>query len=136
MYNINENLYHVFIDFTKALDRVWHEALWTTMRKSTPASHDSVKMICTTRVQNIVFMVLTSNNTVCIALSDALNWYGNDRHTSFCCMNLFYFFSKQSSSPIWIIWLHSYKTGPDSSVRRVSAPGNGRSSVRSRAATY
>ena len=28
-----QNLYHVFIDFKKAFDRVWHEALWTTMRK-------------------------------------------------------------------------------------------------------
>ena len=28
-----QNLYHVFIDFTKAFHRVWHEALWATMRK-------------------------------------------------------------------------------------------------------
>ena len=28
-----QNLYHIFIDFKKALDRVWHEALWATMRK-------------------------------------------------------------------------------------------------------
>ena len=28
-----QNLYHVFIDFKKALDRIWHEALWATMRK-------------------------------------------------------------------------------------------------------
>ena len=28
-----KNLYHVFIDFKKALDRVWHAALWATMRK-------------------------------------------------------------------------------------------------------
>ena len=28
-----QNLYHVFIDFKKALDRVWHEALSATMRK-------------------------------------------------------------------------------------------------------
>ena len=27
------SLYHVFIDFKKAFDRVWHEALWATMRK-------------------------------------------------------------------------------------------------------
>ena len=26
-------LYHVFIDFTKAFDRVWHAALWATMKK-------------------------------------------------------------------------------------------------------
>ena len=28
-----QNLYHVFVDFKKAFDRVWQEALWTTMRK-------------------------------------------------------------------------------------------------------
>ena len=28
-----QNLYHVFIDFNKAFDRVWHAALWATMRK-------------------------------------------------------------------------------------------------------
>ena len=28
-----QNLYHVFIDFKKAFYRVWHEALWATMRK-------------------------------------------------------------------------------------------------------
>ena len=26
------NLYHVFIDMKKAFDRVWHAALWTTVR--------------------------------------------------------------------------------------------------------
>ena len=38
LYEVNwqqhqQNLYHVFIDFKKAFDRVWHEALWATMRK-------------------------------------------------------------------------------------------------------
>ena len=28
-----QNLNYVFIDFKKAFDRVWHEALWATMRK-------------------------------------------------------------------------------------------------------
>ena len=28
-----QNLYHFFIDFKKAFDRVWHAALWATMRK-------------------------------------------------------------------------------------------------------
>ena len=27
-----QSLYHVFVDFKKAFDRVWHAALWTTMR--------------------------------------------------------------------------------------------------------
>ena len=27
------NIHHVFIDFKKAFDRVWHEALWATMKK-------------------------------------------------------------------------------------------------------
>ena len=28
-----QNLFHVFIDFKKTFDRVWHEALWATLRK-------------------------------------------------------------------------------------------------------
>ena len=28
-----QNLYHVFIDFKKAFNRVWHAALWATMKK-------------------------------------------------------------------------------------------------------
>ncbi|GFN85088.1 reverse transcriptase [Plakobranchus ocellatus] len=28
-----QELHHVFIHFKKAFDRVWHEALWSTMRK-------------------------------------------------------------------------------------------------------
>ena len=28
-----QDIYHVFIDFKKAFDRVWHDALWATMRK-------------------------------------------------------------------------------------------------------
>ena len=28
-----QDLYHVFIDFMKAFDRVWHAALWATMKK-------------------------------------------------------------------------------------------------------
>jgi sorting nexin-29 len=27
-----QDLYHVFVDFKKAFDRVWHAALWATMR--------------------------------------------------------------------------------------------------------
>ena len=28
-----QDLYHVFIDFKKAFDRVWHATLWATMKK-------------------------------------------------------------------------------------------------------
>ena len=28
-----QDLYHVFIDFRKTFDRVWHAALWATMKK-------------------------------------------------------------------------------------------------------
>ena len=28
-----QDLYHVFIDFKKAFDRIWHAALWATMKK-------------------------------------------------------------------------------------------------------
>ena len=46
-----QNLYHVFIYFKKAINRVWHEALWETMRKYN--INASIK-ICTTwpRVQS------------------------------------------------------------------------------------
>ena len=29
-----QNLYHVFVDFKKAFDRLWHKALWATMRRN------------------------------------------------------------------------------------------------------
>ena len=29
----HQDLYHVFLDFKKAFDRVWHAALWATMEK-------------------------------------------------------------------------------------------------------
>ncbi|WP_419585685.1 reverse transcriptase domain-containing protein, partial [Thiolapillus sp.] len=28
-----QDLYHIFIDFKKAFNRVWHAALWATMKK-------------------------------------------------------------------------------------------------------
>ncbi|WP_419624565.1 RNA-directed DNA polymerase, partial [Thiolapillus sp.] len=28
-----QDLYHVFVDFKKAFDRIWHAALWATMKK-------------------------------------------------------------------------------------------------------
>ena len=28
-----QEIYHAFVDFKKAFDRVWHDALWATMRK-------------------------------------------------------------------------------------------------------
>ena len=28
-----QDIYHVFVDFKKAFDRVWHDALWATMKK-------------------------------------------------------------------------------------------------------
>ena len=28
-----QDIYHAFIDFEKAFDRVWHAALWATMKK-------------------------------------------------------------------------------------------------------
>ena len=38
-----QNLYHVFIDFKKAFDRVWHAALWATMLKY----NVSANLVCT-----------------------------------------------------------------------------------------
>ena len=28
-----QDLYHVLLDFKKAFDRIWHAALWATMKK-------------------------------------------------------------------------------------------------------
>ena len=30
---LQQDLYHDFIDFKKAFDRIWHAALWATMKK-------------------------------------------------------------------------------------------------------
>ena len=40
-----QDLYHVFIDFKKAFDRVWYKALWSTMKviTSTPSWSKSLK---------------------------------------------------------------------------------------------
>ena len=38
-----QNLYHVFIDFTKTFDRAWQAALWATMRKY----NISANLVCT-----------------------------------------------------------------------------------------
>ena len=40
-----QNLYHVFIDFKKAFDRVWHAALWAPMRKYNYISANLVRTI-------------------------------------------------------------------------------------------
>ena len=32
-YRVQQDIYHVFIDFKEAFDRVWHDALWTTMKR-------------------------------------------------------------------------------------------------------
>ena len=40
-----QDLYYVFIDFKKAFDRVWHAALWTTMKKyNISTSHQKTSM--------------------------------------------------------------------------------------------
>ena len=39
-----QDLYHVFVDFKKAFDRVWHAALWATMKKYT-ISTNLIKVI-------------------------------------------------------------------------------------------
>ena len=33
IFSTKQDLYHVFIDFKKAFDRIWHAALWATMKK-------------------------------------------------------------------------------------------------------
>ena len=42
------NLYHAFTDFKKAFDRVWHAALWATMRKYNISANlvRTIKQLC------------------------------------------------------------------------------------------
>ncbi|GFO40092.1 endonuclease-reverse transcriptase [Plakobranchus ocellatus] len=56
-----QELHHVFIDFKKAFDRVWHEALWSTMRKHNINSN----LICV--VENLYNMSISAvfcNNNI------------------------------------------------------------------------
>ena len=43
-YTHQQYLYHIFIDFKKAFDRVWHKALWATM-KNYNIDHDILRAI-------------------------------------------------------------------------------------------
>ena len=38
-----QGFYHVFIDFKKAFDRVWHAALWEAMKKLVPVSYTHLR---------------------------------------------------------------------------------------------
>ena len=55
------NIYHVFIDFNMAFDKVWHEALWATMKKF----NISGKLIETiqSRYENAMSAVLVQGST-------------------------------------------------------------------------
>ena len=58
-----QNLYHVFIDFKKAFDRVWHETLWANMRKyNINASIIQAIEICMTRPRVQSFSMATQEN--------------------------------------------------------------------------
>ena len=48
-----QDLYHVFIDFKKAFDRVWHAALWATMKKYN-ISTNLIRVIKTSMTRSLV----------------------------------------------------------------------------------
>ena len=48
-----QDLYHVFIDFKKALDRVWHAALWAAMNKYN-ISTNLIQIIKTSMIKPLV----------------------------------------------------------------------------------
>ena len=48
----HQDLYHVFIDFKKAFDRVWHAALWATMKKYISANVILVDKAISSRLQH------------------------------------------------------------------------------------
>ena len=61
------NIYHVFMDFKKAFDRVWHEALWATMKNSTSAG-SSLKPY---KVYNILY----ENTSVVLVQEATEEWF-------------------------------------------------------------
>ena len=53
-----QDLYHVFIDFKKAFDRVWHAALWATMIMSDALEdHEGTVGIRGRLITNLCFAV-------------------------------------------------------------------------------
>ena len=52
-----QDLSHVFIDFKKAFDRVWHAALWATMRKYNISTNpiQDIKNFCNKATSAILF---------------------------------------------------------------------------------
>ena len=52
-----QDLCHVFIDFKKAFDRVWHAALWVTMKKCNISANliQVVKNLCETAPIAVLF---------------------------------------------------------------------------------
>ena len=52
-----QDLYHVFIDFKKAVDRVWHAALWATIKKYNISTNhiQVIKNLCNKATSAILF---------------------------------------------------------------------------------
>ena len=50
-----QDLYHVFIDFKKAFDRVWHAALWAAMKKYSICTNQVIKNLYNNATSAILF---------------------------------------------------------------------------------
>ena len=52
-----QDLYHVFIDFKQAFDRVWHAALWATMKKYNIGTNpiQVIKNLCSKATSDVLF---------------------------------------------------------------------------------
>ena len=52
-----QDLYHVFIDFKRAFDRVWHAALWATMKKYNISTNliQVIKNLCNKATSAVLF---------------------------------------------------------------------------------
>ena len=50
-----QDLYHVFIDFKKAYDRVWHAALWATMKKYNISTNLVIKNLYSKATSAVLF---------------------------------------------------------------------------------
>ena len=56
-------LYHVFIDFKKAFDGVWHEALWTTMKSYNVSSNliEVIRQLCEKATSTVYYNGVIGN---------------------------------------------------------------------------
>ena len=66
-YQHQQDLYHVDINFKKAVDRVWHAALWATLKKYNISANliRVIQQLCDKATSGILFNVRLVPNNSC-----------------------------------------------------------------------